>query len=68
MNLTHDEKSSLAVTFASIEMNTWDGRRGDKWILARLAESKAAWPGEYARALSEQRIRRRNPMWGREIE
>jgi len=63
-----EDRRSLAVTYASIEMNTWDGRRDNEWVLARLAESKAAWPGEYAQALSEQRIRRRNPMWGREIE
>lgn len=66
--LTYEEKATVATTCIGIEMDGWDGWRNSTFVLSRLAGFKASWPGEYAKALSEQRMRRRNPLWGKDIE
>ncbi len=65
--LTHDERMAAATVFIGVTMNTWDGRRDDVWVLDRLEEYRSGQPSEYAQALSDQRIRRRDPSWGMEI-
>lgn len=66
--LTHDERMTVATAFIGVMMNTWHRRRGDAWVLDKLAEYRAGQPGEYAQALSDQRVRRRDPTWGMEIK
>lgn len=66
--LTHEKRAAVAVAFIGVMMNTWHVRRGDAWVLDRLAEYRGGQAGEYAQALSNQRIRRRDPLWGTEIE